>query len=62
MVLHAGSGPIRVLNVSEVQPAPTFNLIVADFNTYFIGKQKLLSHDNTVRQATNVVVPGLQPE
>ena len=35
------------------------NLRVADFHTYFVGKQKILTHDNTIRKPTNCVVPGL---
>lgn len=61
MVLHTAHGPARVTNVSAAPAAPTYNLVVADFNTYFVGQQKLLSHDNTVRRPTNVVVPGLKP-
>ncbi|WP_254508676.1 polymorphic toxin-type HINT domain-containing protein [Anatilimnocola floriformis] len=61
MVLHAASGPVRVSEVSEVKAAPTFNLIVADNNTYFVGNQKVLSHDNTLRRPTNAIVPGLKP-
>lgn len=62
MVLHTAGGPARVTAVSEAPAAQTYNLVVADFNTYFVGKQKVLSHDNTVRRPTNVVVPGLKPE
>jgi hypothetical protein len=62
MILHTASGPIRVTDVSEARPVPTFNLVVADFNTYFVGNQKVLSHDNTVRRPTNVVVPGLKAQ
>lgn len=62
MVLHTAAGPARVTQVSESAAQPTYNLVVADFNTYFVGKQKVLSHDNTVRRPTNVVVPGLKPE
>jgi hypothetical protein len=38
---------------------PTYNLIVADFHTYFVGKAKILSHDNTIREPTVALVPGL---
>ena len=62
MVLHTASGPIRVTDVGEVRAAPTFNLVVADFNTYFVGQQKVLSHDNTVRRPTRMIVPGLAAE
>jgi hypothetical protein len=61
MVLHTASGPARVTQVAAGQTAETYNLVVADFNTYFVGKQKLLSHDNTVRRPTSAIVPGLKP-
>jgi hypothetical protein len=62
MVLHTANGPVRVSRVEPGSTATTYNLVVADFNTYFVGEQKLLSHDNTVRRATTAVVPGLKPE
>ncbi|WP_254508675.1 polymorphic toxin-type HINT domain-containing protein [Anatilimnocola floriformis] len=61
-VLHTATNPV---NLTAAQPgivAETYNLVVADFHTYFVGEHKLLSHDNTVRRPTNVVVPGLKPE
>ena len=33
--------------------------IVADFHSYFVGEGKILSHDNTLREATSATVPGL---
>jgi len=62
MVLHTADGPARVTNVEPGQTAVTHNLVVADFNTYFVGNQKVLSHDNTVRRITRAIVPGLQAE
>ena len=38
----------------------TYNLIVADFHTYFVGEGKILSHDNTIREPTVALVPGLK--
>jgi hypothetical protein len=34
------------------------NLVVADFNTYFVGQAKILVHDNQPRSPTRAVVPG----
>jgi hypothetical protein len=62
MVLHTAEGPVRVSNVTAGQHAQTYNLVVADFNTYFVGEQKILSHDNTVRRITRSIVPGLAAE
>jgi hypothetical protein len=46
---------------SESAPgeAETFNLVVADFHTYFVGESRLLSHDVTPHQPTRRAVPGL---
>lgn len=57
--LHTLSGPVRVSEVKEDDLAPTYNLVVADFHTYFVGPAKILSHDNTIRLPTTTVVPGL---
>jgi hypothetical protein len=62
MVLHTAAGPVRVSEVVNGRHAETYNLVVADFNTYFVGSQKVMSHDNTVRRPTNRVVPGLVAE
>jgi Pretoxin HINT domain len=62
MVLHACGGPARVTGVERGSVAETYNLEVADFRTYFVGLQKILSHDVTMRQPSRMVVPGLQEE
>lgn len=62
MVLHSIDGPVRVSTVEPGAEAETFNLIVADFSTYFVGESKILSHDFTQRGATRTLVPGLQAE
>jgi hypothetical protein len=36
-----------------------YNLIVADFGTYFIGERGVLVHDNTPRESTASIIPGL---
>jgi hypothetical protein len=61
-VLHTASSPVSVGSVQPGVVAETYNLVVDDFHTYFVGKQRLLSHDNTVRQPTRMIVPGLAAE
>jgi hypothetical protein len=61
-ILHGADGPVHVSNVELGTEEVTYNLVVADFHTYFVGYRKVLSHDNTIRQPTRAVVPGLQPE
>ena len=49
--------------VSRIQPKPAekaFNLVVADFGTYFVGHSpSILVHDNTYRKPTTAIAPGL---
>ena len=61
-ILHSAVGPVHISNVEPGTEAETYNLIVADFNTYFVGYRKVLSHDNTIREPTRAVVPGLMPQ
>jgi hypothetical protein len=49
------SGTAEIQAVSEADPEQTYNLIVADFHTYFVGASKVINHDNTLRQ------PGVEP-
>lgn len=58
--LHGVDGTRLVEAVKPVGRDQTYNLIVADFNTYFAGQHLVLSHDNTIRQATEAIVPGLK--
>jgi hypothetical protein len=62
MLVHGAEGPLPILTVESGAEAETFNLVVADFSTYFVGQQKILSHDFTPRRPTSAVVPGLKPE
>lgn len=58
-ILHSVNGPVRVDAITEADEAEAYNLIVADFSTYFVGKSGVLVHDNTPREPTTAVVPGL---
>jgi hypothetical protein len=57
--LHSVRGSVRISGVSEAEFAPTYNVIVADFHTYFVGDSLMLCHDNTISNPTNALVPGL---
>jgi hypothetical protein len=57
--LHGVAGTLEVKSVAVGDTEETYNLVVADFHTYFVGKSKVLSHDNTIRKPTNMIVPGL---
>jgi Pretoxin HINT domain len=58
-VLNSLSGTGRIQAIQSAPEVETYNLVVADFNTYFIGSSGILAHDNTPRRPTQAVVPGL---
>jgi len=60
MRLHAATGTQVIDAVDQAGFEATYNLIVADFHTYFVGEGRILSHDNTIREPTVVLVPGLK--
>jgi hypothetical protein len=61
-LLHSVGGAIRIEAVEAMPKQPAHNLVIADFNTYFVGTQGLLVHDNEYRQPTRAIVPGLVAE
>ena len=60
--LHHATGTVEVTAVDEGAREQTYNLVVADFHTYFAGADRILSHDNTVHRRTDLLVPGWQGE
>jgi len=60
MAMHDVTGTTAVRPAGTAKEEPTYNLIVADFHTYFVGEAKVLSHDNTPIEPTNALVPGLR--
>ena len=59
MNLHSLTGSVPILEIGEGCKAETFNLVVEDFHTYFVGVSRVLSHDVTIRESVETVVPGL---
>jgi hypothetical protein len=59
MRFHTLTGTVDLVRIESGEKQDTYNLVVADFHTYFVGKDKILTHDNTIRKPTNCVVPGL---
>lgn len=59
MVLHSLRGAVVVENVARAPSASAYNLVVGDYNSYFVGEQELLVHDNTQPVEPSVRVPGL---
>jgi hypothetical protein len=59
MRLHTLQGTVDLASIEAGGQQDTYNLVVADFHTYFVGRQRILTHDNTIRKPTNCVVSGL---
>ena len=58
-VLQSLAGAGRVKGLQSAPEAETYNLVVADFNTYFIGSSGILAHDNTPHRSTQALLPGI---
>jgi hypothetical protein len=59
-VLHSVAGTTRVDHVEAAGMAEAYNLVVADFNTYFVGESGILVHDNLPRKSTQATIPGIK--
>jgi hypothetical protein len=59
MRLHTLRGGVCVSDVEAGPPRRSYNLVVADFHSYFVGEGNILCHDNTLFAPTNAVLPGL---
>lgn len=57
--LHTVDGTAPVRSVHPTGSEELHNLVVADFHTYFVTEAKILTHDNTMREPTTALVPGL---
>jgi hypothetical protein len=52
------AGPIPITAAHEAKAEETFNLVVADFQTNFVGPQRWLVHDNSPATPTVAKLPG----
>jgi hypothetical protein len=59
MLLHSVTGNRPVETVEKGETEQTYNLVVADFHTYFVGQAGLLCQDLLLPAGTHNVVPGL---
>ena len=59
MNLHTATGSTPASTVKKAAAAETYNLMVADFHTYFVGKTGLLCQDVLTPRGTDCLVPGL---
>jgi hypothetical protein len=58
-MLHTVTGNAPVWTSKKGQTAETYNLVVADFHTYFVGKSAILCQDLLPPPPTDHVVPGM---
>jgi hypothetical protein len=61
-LLHSLGGSVKIEKVEPIGEEKAYNLVVDDFNTYFVGHAGLLVHDNEFRKPTRAIVPGLIEE
>jgi hypothetical protein len=59
MVLHGLRGAVTVDSVEPASGRPAYNLVVGGTNTYFVGDQRVLVHDNMPAIEATTIVPGL---
>lgn len=59
MQLHSLHGTQPISSIEDGGEGATYNLVVEDFHTYFVGEERVLSHDVTLRRPTSAIVPGL---
>ena len=58
-MLYGVSKPLTVRSVKPAESGEAYNLIVADFNTYFVGKSGVLAHDIMPQRPTQAILPGI---
>jgi hypothetical protein len=59
MNFHGAAGTTPLHGSEPAGTGRVYNLIVADFHSYFVGKAVVLSHDITRRKPSDLLVPGL---
>lgn len=59
VLVHSLHGSKRVQSVHPDVEAKAYNLVVANFDTYFVGNTAVLVHDNTEHHSAPVSVPGV---
>ena len=58
--VHGVAGAVAVDSVRPGPTEKTYNLVVSDWNTYFVGRGKLLVHDVTLPGPTTTDLPGVK--
>ncbi len=58
-LVHSVDGAYPVTAVEKGPMVEVHNLVVDQFNTYFVGERPLLVHDNMPHRVSPTLVPGL---
>jgi hypothetical protein len=56
--LHTTAGWSEISSIEPLAADETYNLVVADFHTYFVGDSRILTHDVTIPETVTGGVPG----
>lgn len=59
VMLHGLKGSLEIASADSEGEAEAYNLVVADLDTFFVGDHGLLVHDNTPRNPTQAILPGI---
>jgi hypothetical protein len=57
--IYAQGQTVPIDSIAKAEPAEAHNLVVADFGTYFVGKDRILVHDNSPIPPVRLEMPGL---
>ncbi|MEZ6118071.1 MAG: polymorphic toxin-type HINT domain-containing protein [Pirellulaceae bacterium] len=58
MVLHSLDRPQKITAITSGSKQEAYNLVVDRHHCYFVGSNRILSHDNTERRPTDSLIPG----
>lgn len=59
--VFSARGSIDIQKIDKAEAGSAYNLEVAEFHTYFVGKNRLLVHDYTCPEPTINKMPGVSP-
>ena len=55
---HGANGPVEIQRLEKDGTEKTYNLLVANSHTYFVGPELVLSHDVTMAEPVDALIPG----
>lgn len=57
-LVRTATGSVAVESVEPGVTQQAYNVVVAEWNNYFVGDTRLLAYDNSLRRHTDAVLPG----